>query len=79
VSTDDPFRELRQSETYEQACARTGRKWPYRTQDWPCPACGKSECDLDVEFSHPPIGPPGARQFFYQHKRPAAEGRLHAN
>ncbi len=38
------------SETsYERAVARTGRKWPYRTEDWPCPACRKAECDLDVD------------------------------
>lgn len=37
-------------ETYEQAVARTGRRWPYRTEDWPCPACGMAECDLDVEM-----------------------------
>jgi hypothetical protein len=36
-------------ETYEQAVERTGRRWPYRTVEWPCPACGKAECDLDVE------------------------------
>jgi hypothetical protein len=38
-------------ETYEQACIRTGRKWPYRNSDWPCPACGKEECDLDIEMT----------------------------
>jgi hypothetical protein len=38
------------TETYEQAVARTGRKWPYRTADWPCPACGEASCDLDIDL-----------------------------
>lgn len=37
------------SETYEQAVERTGRKYPWRTNEWPCPACGKPDCDLDAE------------------------------
>ncbi len=37
-------------ETYEEASARTGRKWPYRTTDWPCPACGEADCDRDIEL-----------------------------
>lgn len=40
-----------QVETYEQAVARTGRKWPFRTADWPCPACGEAACDLDIELT----------------------------
>lgn len=39
------------SETYEQAVERTGRKWPYRREDWPCPACWKADCDLDIEIA----------------------------
>lgn len=38
------------NETYEQAVERTGRRWPYRSKDWPCPACGNAECDLDVDL-----------------------------
>lgn len=38
------------TESYEQAVARTGRKWPYRSKDWPCPACGNPECDLDIDL-----------------------------
>jgi len=37
-------------ETYEQAVERTGRKWPFRTEDWPCPVCWKAECDLDIDL-----------------------------
>ena len=37
------------SETYEEAVARTGRKWPYRSKEYPCPACGNADCDLDVD------------------------------
>lgn len=35
--------------TLEEARARSGRRHPYRTEEWPCPACGKAECDADVE------------------------------
>lgn len=58
-------------ETYEEAVIRTGRKWPYRSEDYPCPACGKAECDLDIEFT------PGTEflhrklRFIYQHVREA--------
>ena len=38
-------------ETFEQAQKRTGRKWPYRTPEWPCPACGKAECDEDIDMT----------------------------
>lgn len=61
-------------ETYEEACARTGRRWPYRTADWPCPACGAAECDLDIYLvwhgrRH------GILTFVYQHVKSAeAEG-----
>ena len=37
------------TETYEEAVRRTGRRWPYRTPAWLCPACRKAEFDLDVE------------------------------
>lgn len=58
-------------ETYEQAVERTGRKWPYRTEDWPCPACGNAGCDLDIDliwsiFRH------GGWTFIYQHKQASA-------
>lgn len=59
------------AETYEEASKRTGRKWPYRTEAWPCPACGKAECDLDVtgdgRYRH------GGWVFFYQHVTLAQE------
>jgi hypothetical protein len=58
-------------ESYEEACARTGRKWPYRTEDWPCPACGKAECDLDIDLVWK-----GRRQgvltYCYSHKKEGA-------
>lgn len=38
-------------ESYEQAVARTGRKWPFRSESWPCPACGKAECDLNIDLT----------------------------
>ncbi len=38
-------------ESYEDAVKRTGRRWPYRTEEWPCPACGKAECDEDIEIT----------------------------
>lgn len=38
-------------ETYEQAAERTGRKWPFRTADWPCPACHDGACDRDIELA----------------------------
>jgi hypothetical protein len=38
------------TETYKEAVARTGRRMPYRTADWPCPACGEASCDLDIDL-----------------------------
>jgi hypothetical protein len=35
-------------ETYEEAVARTGRKWPFRNEHWPCPVCWSADCDLDI-------------------------------
>jgi hypothetical protein len=37
-------------ESYEQAALRTGRKWPFRTEAWPCPACHEAKCDRDIEL-----------------------------
>jgi hypothetical protein len=53
-------------ETYEEAVARTGRKWPYRTQDWPCPACGEASCDLDIAIAWQGWSR-GIRTFVYRH------------
>lgn len=60
------------TESYEEACTRTGRKWPYRTEDWPCPACGKAECDLNIEFTEKPRIINGSWTFRYRH----LEGKL---
>jgi hypothetical protein len=63
-----------QIETYEEAVKRTGRKWPYRTEAWPCPACGKAECDLDVDLAWSGWQR-GIRTFVYRHAE-APHGNL---
>lgn len=60
------------TETYEQAVARTGRKWPYRTTDWPCPACGSAECDQDIEMTWKGHVR-GVMKFVYAHKPEVAQ------